>query len=221
MTARNPTLYLDEWSRDERRVLSALDTPHRVQQYLDSMPYNSDHETRSPRRVIRDGKAHCFEGALFAAAALRFHGHPPVLVDLRAHNDDDHVIAIYRLRGLLGAIAKSNFSGIRFREPIHRTYRELAISYFDQYFNTEAERSLRGYSRPFNLARLDPRHWMTSEDDMAYIGDMLTRLQHYALLDDEAVRNLSPVDKRLYDAGFLGTDMAGVYIATPHSEVTK
>lgn len=205
----------DCWWPEERSALAAMNTPWKIQQFLDSIPYNSDHETRSPRRVLRDRKAHCFEGALFAAAALRFHGHPPILLDLRAHNDDDHVIAIYRVRGHIGALAKSNFSGIRFREAIHRTFRELALSYFDQYFNTVGERSLRSYSRAFDLSVLDCRGWMTSEEDVSYVGDCLDRLRHYPLLDDGMVCGLSPVDERLYNAGFLGTDMAGAYKAKP------
>ncbi|MGB9593138.1 MAG: hypothetical protein ACPL7R_03235, partial [Anaerolineae bacterium] len=143
------------------------------------------------------------------------HGHPPLLVDLRAENDDDHVIAVYRWRGCWGAVAKSNFVGLRYREPIFRNLRELALSYFEEYFNTLGEKTLRAYSRPLNLTVFDDLQWMTTEQDLEFVGARLDRMRHYPLLDDEAVRNLRPVDKRMYDAGFLGTDMAGVYIATP------
>jgi len=203
------------WTSEESTFLASLNTPARVQDFLDSIPYTTDHQTRSPRRVLRDRCAHCTEGAIFAAAALRFHGHPPLLVDLRAENDDDHVIAVYRWRGWWGAVAKSNFVGLRYREPIFRNLRELALSYFEEYFNTLGEKTLRAYSRPLNLTVFDGVHWMTTEQDLEFVGARLDRLRHYPLLDDEAVRNLRPVDKRMYDAGFLGTDMAGVYIATP------
>ncbi|MGQ9584975.1 MAG: hypothetical protein ACUVXG_06195 [Anaerolineae bacterium] len=201
------------WNEEERAILSRLDAPWKVQEFLDSIPYNTDHQTRSPRRVLRDRRAHCTEGAIFAAAALRFHGHPPLLLDLRAENDDDHVLALYRVNGFLGAVAKSNFVGLRFREPIYRTYRELALSYFPDYFNTVGEKSLRAYSRPLNLRVFDPRNWMTTEEDLEFVGRRLDRLRHYPLLDEEMVRALRPVDRRTYEAGFLGADPAGVYQA--------
>jgi hypothetical protein len=203
------------WTREESVILEQLDTPWRVQQYLDRTPYNTDHQTRSPRRVMRDRRAHCIEGALFAAAALRFHGHPPLLVDLRAENDDDHVLAIYRWRGFFGAVAKSNFVGLRFREPIHRTVRELALSYFEPYFNTLGDKSLRAYSRPFDLAQFDTLGWMTTEDDLEWIGERLDCVRHYPLLDEAMVQNLTPVDQRSYEAGMRGSDPAGVFQAVP------
>lgn len=203
------------WTDEERAFLASLSTPARIQDFLDSIPYTTDHQTRSPRRVLRDRRAHCTEGAIFAAAALRFHGHPPLVVDLRAENDDDHVIAVYRWRGCWGAVAKSNFVGLRYREPIFRNLRELALSYFEEYFNTLGEKTLRAYSRPLDLSAFDDVHWMTTERDLEFVGARLDRVRHYALLDEEAIRNLRPVDKRMYDAGFLGTDMTGVYIAQP------
>jgi hypothetical protein len=205
------------WRPDECAVLLPLDTPWKVQSFLDAIPYNTDHQTRSPRRVLHDRRAHCIEGAIFAAAALRFHGHPPLLVDLRAANDDDHVIAVFRVRGHWGALAKSNFSGLRYREPIYRNLRELALSYFEVYFNTVAEKSLRAYSLGLDLRQLDDREWMTTSEDLEFVGERLDRVRHYALLDDEMIRGLCPVDKRLYDAGFMGSDPAGVYQAVPRS----
>lgn len=206
------------WTDDEEAVLASLSTPARVQDFLDSIPYTTDHQTRSPRRVLRDRCAHCTEGAIFAAAALRFHGHPPLVVDLRAENDDDHVIAVYRWRRCWGAVAKSNFVGLRYREPIFRNLCELALSYFEEYFNTLGEKTLRAYSRPLDLSVFDHIRWMTTERDLEIIGARLDSVRHYPLLDDEAIRNLRPVDKRMYEAGFLGTDMAGVYIAQPRRE---
>ncbi len=201
------------WTAGEQAILRALDSPYGVQRYLDQLPYTTDHQTRSPRRVLRDGCAHCMEGALFAAAALRFLGHRPLILNLRAWNDDDHVLAIYRVRGHIGAVGKSNFSGLRYREPIHRSYRELALSYFEPYFNTIGERSLRAYSRPLDLSSFDAQAWMTTEEDLAWIGERLDRVRHYPLADEETVRSLQLVDKRSYDAGMLGSDPAGLYQA--------
>ena len=199
------------WSGEERAVLDQLNSPWKVQQYLDSLSYSTDNQTRSPRRVIRDRCAHCTEGAIFGSAALRLHGHPPLILDLRAVNDDDHVIAIYRVGKFVGAVAKSNFSGLRFREPIYRNYRELALSYFEQYFNVLGEKTLRSYSRPLNLSAFDERAWMTTEEDLEWIGEQLDALPHYPLVDERMARQLHPVDKRLYEAGLLGADPAGLF----------
>ena len=207
------TRAVSPWTAEERSILTKLDTPWKIQQFLDSIPYNTDHQTRSPRRVLRDNRAHCSEGAIFAAAALRFHGHRPQILDLRAWNDDDHLLAIYQVRGLIGAVAKSNFSGLRFREPIYRNGRELALSYFEVYYNTLAQKSLRAYSRPLDLSAFDGHAWMTTEEDIGWIAERLDQVRHYALLDDEAVRGLNVVDKRLYDAGMLGSDPDGMYQA--------
>jgi len=206
------------WSEEERAFLARLDAPWKIQEYLDSIPYNTDSQTRSPRRVMRDGKAHCLEGALLAAAALHFHGYPPLIMDLRAVDDDDHVITIYRVRGLIGAIAKSNFSLLRFREPVYRNYRELALSYFEPYYNMLAERTLRAYSRPLDLSIFNAQDWMTSEEDLAWIGKRLDALPHYPLFDEVTAQNLQPVDDLLYRAGLLGSDLAGLYKPKPPHE---
>ena len=148
--------------------------------------------------------AHCMEGALFGAAALRMLGYPPLLLDLEAVRDDDHVLAIFRSRGGWGAVAKSNYSGLRFREPVYRTLRELAMSYFEHYYNLKQEKTLRRYSRPVNLKRFDAIEWMTSEEDVWPIPDHLCTVAHVSLLSPPAVRALARVDDRLFAAGLVG-----------------
>ena len=169
----------------ESRLLRTLKTPERIQHFLDTeIGYNRepDGETiRSPRRVLRDRTAHCLEGALLAAAALRVQGEPPLLLDLEAVRDDDHVLAIFKQHNCWGAIAKSNYSGLRFREPVYRTLRELAMSYFEHYFNLEREKTLRKYSRPVNLTRFDGLNWMTSEEELWPIADHLVDIPHTLL----------------------------------------
>src|SRR5579864_7731957 len=135
----------------ELRQLRALKTPHGIQRSLDEMDYHLADTSWSPRRVLRERTAHCLEGAIFAAAALRVNGFPPLLWDLEAVFDDDHVLAIFQTAGHWGAIAKSNYSGLRYREPVYRSLRELAMSYFNDYFNLRGERTLRAFSRPVNL----------------------------------------------------------------------
>jgi hypothetical protein len=150
---------------------------------------------------MRDKTAHCFEAALFAAAALRENGHPPLILDLESVRDDDHVIAIYRMDGHWGAMAKSNYAGLRFREPVYRTLRELVMSYFEHYYNLKGEKTLRAYSRPVNLSRFDRQHWMTSEDDLWVIPEYLVEIKHTPIL--QAARRMY-MDDRLFKAGLVG-----------------
>lgn len=201
------------WTARERRVLDALATPEKIQAFLDSIPYNDEITCRSPRRVLRDRKAHCFEGALFAAAALARLGLPPLLVDMGAVRDDDHVIALTGRPGALGALGKSNFTGLRYRAPVYRTLRELVMSYFDDYFNTKGERTLRTYSRPLLVSERAFPGWRTAEADLDPIGDRLDRLAHARLLTPARERALAPVDARLYAAGLLGANPRGLYKA--------
>lgn len=192
----------------EWRVFRRLTTPEKIQRFLDEeIAYNKEPDgptCRSPRRVLRDRVAHCLEGALFGAAALRACGDPALLLDLEAVRDDDHVLAIFRRRGLWGAIAKSNYAGLRFREPVYRTLRELAISYFEHYYNLEGEKTLRAYSRPVNLARFDCMDWMTTDRDLWPISDYLFGVPHTALLPVGIDRRLGRMDDRLFQAGLVG-----------------
>jgi len=194
-------------TRSEVGLLRRLSTPDKVQRYLDALTYNVEKDgdtVRSPRRVIRDRTAHCAEGAFFAAAAFRLSGRPPLLVDLEADNDDDHVLAVYRDRGLWGSVATSKFSGLRFRGPVYRTVRELVMSYFEDYFNWDGDRTLRAYSRPLSLARFDRINWMTAEDDLWPVVEWLTVAHHTPLLPRTVASRLPRVDRRSYRAGVLG-----------------
>ncbi len=184
-----------------------LSTPAKIQQYLDRITYNLELQgetLRSPRRVLRDRTAHCMEGALFAAAAMRVAGAPPLIMDLTAVDDDDHVIAPFRWRGHWGAIATSKFAGLRYREPVYRSLRELVMSYFEHYFSLKGERTLRGYGRPVNLARFDAIRWMTAEADLWPISTHLERIPHVPILTPPVARALTALDARLYAAGMLG-----------------
>jgi hypothetical protein len=188
----------------ELRTLRALRTPARIQRFIDELTYQYANTAWSPRRVLRERKGHCMEGALVAAAALRVNGHPPLLMDLEGVRDDDHVVALYREHGLWGGIAKSNFAGLRFRAPVYRTLRELAMSYFEHYYNLRGERTLRSYSRAVNLERLDSRNWMTSEADVWCVPELLIATQHYPLFPDRVARALPHLDRRSFEAGMHG-----------------
>jgi hypothetical protein len=186
------------------RLLCSLKTPARIQKFVDSLTYQYADTAWSPQRVLRERKGHCLEGALVAAAALRANGYPPLLMDLEAVRDDDHVLAIYREHGLWGSIAKSNFAGLRSRAPVYRTLRELALSYFENYYNLRGEHTLRAYSVPVNLARLDGKQWMTSEEDVWCVTDLLIDARHFALMPDKIARSLPRLDRRSFEAGMHG-----------------
>jgi hypothetical protein len=188
----------------EERKLRSLKTPHGIQRFLDEMPYHLADTAWSPRRVLKENTAHCFEGATLAAAALRANGYPPLVFDLEAEQDTDHVVAIYRIKGHWGAIAKSNYTGCRYREPVYRTLRELALSYFDVYFNLRRERSLRTFSRPVNLSRFDPRDWMTTDEHLWFIAEYLFTVRHHPLLRPGMAKQLHRLDDRSFRAGCLG-----------------
>jgi len=191
-------------SPQDMRTLCSLKTPARIQKFVDSLTYQYADTAWSPQRVLRERKGHCLEGALVAAAALRANGYPPLLMDLEAVRDDDHVLAIYREHGLWGSIAKSNFAGLRSRAPVYRTLRELALSYFENYYNLRGEYTLRAYSVPVNLARLDRKQWMTSEEDVWCVTDLLIDARHFALMSDKIARSLPRLDRRSFEAGMHG-----------------
>jgi hypothetical protein len=188
----------------ELRKLRSLKDPHGIQRFLDDMPYHLADTAWSPRLVLRENTSHCLEGAIFAAAALRANGFPPLLLDFEAEHDTDHVMAIYRVNGHWGAIAKSNFTGCRYREPVYRSLRELAMSYFNLYFNLRRERTMRTFSRPVNLRRFDHLQWMTTEKPVWFIVNYLFEIHHYKLLRPGMAKRLHRVDERLFQAECVG-----------------
>lgn len=199
-------------TRAELSLLRGLRTPERVQEYLDGLTYNLEPDgdtVRSPRRVIRDATAHCAEGAFLAAAAFRVNGGAALVVDLESVRDDDHVLALYRRHGRWGSVATSKFAGLRYRAPVYRTLRELVLSYFEDYYNWEGERTLRAYSRPISLARFDGISWMTSEDDLWPVVSHLARVPHTRLIPPAVARNLARLDRRSYEAGLHGAPPHG------------
>lgn len=200
-----------DWNNDEIRFLMTLNNPDKIQAFLDSIDYNPSYECRSPRWVMKKRSAHCFEGALFAAAALQFLGYKPSIVDMKAVNDDDHVLAIFREDGYWGAVAKSNFTSLRFREPVYRSLRELIMSYFDFFFNINGEKSLRSYSLPFDLTYFNGRKWATTDEDLEYIGEKIESLHHFPVVSEKIIRKLNPASNSMLKAGLLGSKPEGLF----------
>ncbi len=199
------------FSAEENDFLRKFKRPYDIQLYLNELTYDAIPGTGSPRVVMRERKANCFEGALFAAAALRFLGHKPVVLDIMAQLDDDHVIALFKKDGRFGAVTKSNTTVLRYREPVYQSVRELAMSYFDMYFNVKGKKSMRSYSNPVDLSRFDAQDWMTTEANLDFIGDYLTRVKHHSVLTRAQLRNLSPVDTDLVKVCFAGSVEEGLF----------
>lgn len=199
------------WSPAQLHTLATLRTPLDVQAYLDDTPYSTQPIYRCPARVMQDRRAHCFDGATLAVAALKHHGVRAALLDLRAVRDDDHVLAVYRQDGLWGCVAKSNFVGLRSRQPVHRSLRELVMTYFEPYYNMDGERVLRSFSPPLDPDRLGLGDWRTQDRYMKNLAAHLDRAAHTPLLTSGAIRRLPLVDERTYKANMLGTNLKGVY----------
>ncbi len=195
---------LNEFTPAELRQLRVLKTPAGIQRFLDGCEYHLAETVWSPRKVLRTRTAHCLEGAIFAAAALRVLGYPPLIWDLEAENDTDHVLALFKVGQCWGALATSNYVGCRYREPVYRTLRELAMSYFNIYFNPRGQRTLRRYSQPVNLSRFDQLHWMTAEKSIWYIPDYLCDIPHKALVTPAMVKQLTRIDPRTRVAELTG-----------------
>ncbi len=202
-----------DWTLSERRFLRSLNTPEKIQGYLDQLIYNPTDHASSPRWVMITGEGHCFEGGMLAAVALEFHGHKPLMVDLIAHNDDHHVVTVYRTETGWGSLSKSNTTLLGGRHPFYQDVRELVMSYFDFYFNTKGKLALYGYSNPINLNRYNSWSWRTTDNDLMEMGMAFNDLTHYELADTRKLVKLKPVSKRLQDACFLGADPNGLYKA--------
>jgi len=193
-------------------IYSQFKTPWDIQVFLNSLKYRSKGEARSPVFVFKEKKAHCFDGAIFAAAALEKQGYKPLIIDLEAKEDDDHILAVFKKDEFWGAVAKSNTTVLRYREPVYKTIRELIMSYFDVYFSVTGYKSLRKYSRPINLNRFNKFNWRTTESSLDFIEKYLFEVKHHDIITKKMEKNLSTTDPDLIKAGFLTSDPEGLFI---------
>jgi hypothetical protein len=194
----------------------ALQTPFQIQAYLDSLPYVGEDLNRSPLRVLQDRQCHCLDGGMLAALALQQIGFPPLLLDLVPVPgiDDDHVLAVFQQQGLWGAVAKSNFTGLRYRDPVYRSLRELVMSYFEVFYNVNGIKTLRGYTRPLNLARFDRYAWQTSQAGVDRVVARLYSLKPIPVVPASSIPLIANLDRRSLEVGFIGVNMDGLY--KPH-----
>ena len=200
------------WEDPDLSLPSGLDSPVAIQTFLDGIAYSAEEIYRCPRSVLRDGKGHCYDGAVLAAAALRRIGFPPLIVELLpwVGHDDDHILAVFKVDGRWGAVAKSNFVGLRYRDPVYSSLRELVMSYFEVFFNLKREKTLRGYTLPLNLARFDRLRWTTRDETMEEIATGLERSRKVTILTPQMAERLPLLDVRSFEAGLLGSDPEGL-----------
>jgi hypothetical protein len=180
----------------EFALLQRLDTPRKVQDFVYGLKQNFElggETCLTVREVLRTRQAHCIEGAMLAACAFWVHGEPPLLLDMRAVNDFDHVVALYRRQGRWGAISKTNGIFLRSRDPVYRDLRELAMSYFHEYANRRNHKTLREYSLPYDLRRIDPKIWAGGDQGAWEVAEALDDVRHFRLVGG---RGLTLVSRR-------------------------
>jgi hypothetical protein len=197
------------YTTEETKLFKKLNSPAKIQDYLNSLPFNFEKKgdtCMSPRRVMQEKTAHCMEGAMFAAAALEFHGEKPLVLDLRSSvrpYDYDHVVAVFKKFNCFGAISKTNHGVLRYREPIYKTTRELALSYFHEYFLHTGQKTLREYSDPLDLSCFNKLEWRTSKKDLFEIPEFLDTTKHHKILSSAQIKNLRKADSMEISMGKL------------------
>lgn len=184
---------------NEISILKKLNTPSKIQDFLNELDMNFEEDgdtCMSPKRVLRERKCHCIEGAMLAALALRINGYKSLLVDLTATKSDfDHVVAVFKKNKKWGAISKTNHGVLRYREPVYSSIKELVMSYFHEYTTNDGKKTLRSFSMPVNLSRFDSQHWITSEEDIWYIPEYLADVKHIKILTPSQIANLRNADE--------------------------
>lgn len=190
---------MTSWTPQEKSLLKKLSTPAKIQDFLNTLEFRivgANETCASPRSVLQHRQAQCMEGAMLAAAALRFHGHKPLIVDLVAtKHDADHVIAVFQIDGCWGAISKTNHGVLRYREPVYRSIRELVMSYFHEYFlQSHRKKTLRSFSKPVDLSRFDRFDWERTSEPNWFIPEYLTTISHTPILTKKQIANLRPAD---------------------------
>lgn len=194
-----------DFTPKEIKVFARLNSPRKIQDFLNKLPVNFEKKgdtCLSPRQVLRQNQAHCMEGALLAAVALWFHGQKPLLLDLKTTpNDDEHVVALFKQHGHWGALSKTNHAVLRYREPVYKTVRELVMSYFHEYFKDSGQKTLRSFSRPFDLSRYKDKTWLTSTENCWDLVDALDTSPHYKILTRAQIKTLRKADPIEIKAG--------------------
>lgn len=198
---------LENFKKEELQIIVKLSTPKKIQDYVNALPINFERKGEtclSPREVLRRKTAHCAEGAMFAAVALWYHGQKPLLLDIKtSKNDYEHVVALFKKHGHWGAISKTNHAVLRYREPVYKTIRELALSYFHEYFKDNGTKTMRRYSAPFDLSALKDQTWIISTEDVWDVIFELNQSRHFNILSKGQLKDLRKADPIEIKAGKL------------------
>ena len=195
---------------DLRAKFLRFKTPFAVQEYLDSMPYIGEERDRSALNVMLDGQCHCLDGGFFAALALWQIGFHPLLIDIVPDPgmDDDHVLALFQMDGRWGAVAKSNYVNLGFREPVYKNLRELVMTYFEHYVSVHQEKTLRGYTRPLDASRYTHLNWAWDEAGANQLYHKhFYRRKSIPLISTRMAERLHPVTNRVYAAETIYTNL--------------
>ncbi len=180
--------------RDMHRLYSRLNSPTKLQDYLDTLPINfelSGETNLSPYHVFSQKTAHCFEGAVFAASVLAFHGEKPLLLDFATtHDDEDHTVALFKHNNRWGAISKTNHAILQYRDPVYASSRELAMSYFHEYFMHDGRKSLRAYSAPFDVSRFAPEKWVMSGESLDWLMTRVAQSRYFPVMPEKNIRRI-------------------------------
>jgi len=195
---------MQKFTTKEIRFLKSLDTPAKVQDYLNAIPVNFELDgkdsAKSPLVVMRTNKAHCIEGAMLGAYVLSLHGHKPLLMHLKTDKDWDHIIALFKIDGRWGALSKTNHAVLRYREAVYKSLRELAMSYFHEYFDDTGRKTLRSYSRLVNLNSFE-NGWECEDGDLWGIDEELENCKHYEIVPKKILSKLRKADAVEIEAG--------------------
>jgi len=207
------TPFFAQLTPDEKSLVEGLDTPVKISRFLDTVKYPGGERNRSMVNVIRDRQAHCLDGGLFAALMLHRLGYPAQMIDLLPEpgTDDDHILALFKQNGRWGCVAKSNFTGLRYRDPVYASLRELVMSYFEVFFNAAGQKTLRGYTRPIRLAGFSRWNWLTEDSGVDRIEKYLKSRKTTSLLTPAMIASLSDMDERSMQVGMIGVNMDGLY----------
>ena len=194
-------------SSTETKIFKKLNTPQKIQDFLNSLPLNFEDPEEtcySPRVVLQKNTCHCMEGAMLGAAILQFHKHKPLVMDLKTNGkDDDHIVALFKINNHWGALSKTNHSVLRYREPVYKTLRELAMSYFHEYFTDDGKKVMRSYSIPIDVSRFDTIHWITSEQNLWEIPQYIDSARHIPIITTSMIAQLRKADGIEIKAGKL------------------
>lgn len=202
-----------DFTPKEIAVFQRLNAPQKIQDFLNKLPANFEKNgdtCLSPREVLKQRRAHCAEGAVLAATILWYHGQKPLLMDIKTTLDDDeHIVALFKKNGFWGAVSKTNHAVLRYREPIYKTVRELALTYFHEYFKNNGQKTMRSFSSPFDLSKIKDRRWLTTKRNLWGLIEKLDRSKHFKVLNKQQIKNLRRADAIEIKAGKLAEWRSG------------